>query len=160
LRPLQDEPFFRQWLGLASAPWIGILSGIAATALLQSSTVTAGLAIILVQQGALPPQAAIPIVIGATIGTTSTALVASLTMTPAARATAFANLTLCAFTALLYFPLLQPFAEWITSFAHDAAQAVAWAQTIFNLSVALLCLAILDYIGPQFERWMSLSRPA
>ncbi len=56
LKPLQDRPAFREWLALAEIPWKGVLAGIFFTALVQSSSVTTGLSILLVQQGILPPQ--------------------------------------------------------------------------------------------------------
>jgi Na/Pi-cotransporter len=91
LKPLQDQPAFKEWLALAQAPWLGVVTGLVFTALVQSSSVTMGVAILLVQQGILPPQAAIPIVVGANVGSTSTALMASFGMNPVARATAIAN---------------------------------------------------------------------
>jgi Na+/phosphate symporter len=62
LKPLQNRPQFH---GQVCLP-----AGLVFTALVQSSSVTTGLAILLVQQGLLPPQAAIPIVIGANMGST------------------------------------------------------------------------------------------
>jgi hypothetical protein len=49
----------------ARSPLIGVLAGLLITALVQSSSITIGLAILLVQQGMLAAAGAIPIVIGA-----------------------------------------------------------------------------------------------
>ena len=51
LKPLQDQPAFKAWIALAQAPWLGVLTGLVFTALIQSSSVTTGVAILLVQQG-------------------------------------------------------------------------------------------------------------
>lgn len=91
LAPLRDEPQLRAWLGYAATPAVGVFFGVAITALIQSSSVTTGLVILLVQQGLLPPEAAIPVVVGANVGSMSTALVASLAMGRVARATAATN---------------------------------------------------------------------
>jgi phosphate:Na+ symporter len=55
------------------------------TAIIQSGSITTGLCILLVQQNVLAATAAIPIVIGANIGTTATALLASAKMQTARR---------------------------------------------------------------------------
>jgi phosphate:Na+ symporter len=86
LKPLREQPVFMEWMARAQNPWLGVLAGLVFTTLIQSSSVTTGRAILLVQQGVLPPEAAIPIVVGANVGSTSTALVASLGMGSVARA--------------------------------------------------------------------------
>src|SRR5208283_416926 len=58
LKPLSYSSVFQEWLARAEAPWLGVLIGLAFTALVQSSSVTAGLAILMVQQGLLPAVAA------------------------------------------------------------------------------------------------------
>ena len=49
-------------------PILGVLVGVVLTALVQSSTIVTGLAIIMVQQGILSAPEAIPIVIGTNMG--------------------------------------------------------------------------------------------
>jgi len=130
LKPLQEQPVFKEWLALAQTPWLGVIAGLVFTALIQSSSVTTGVAILLVQQGILPPQAAIPIVIGANVGSTSTALMASFGMNPVARATAIANFLFNAAGVLIYFPFLGPFAWAMVDLAGDAWIAVACTHLI------------------------------
>ncbi|MFI5135176.1 MAG: Na/Pi cotransporter family protein, partial [Chitinophagales bacterium] len=80
LKPLQENDTFKHWLAQAETPWKGVLAGIVFTVMVQSSSVSIGLGILLVQQGILPAQAVIPIVLGANVGSTSTALIAALGM--------------------------------------------------------------------------------
>jgi Na/Pi-cotransporter len=155
LKPLQSQPAFQAWIGLAQAPWLGVLTGLVFTALIQSSSVTTGVAILLVQQGAMPPEAAIPIVIGANVGSTSTALMASLGMQPAARATAVSNFVFNAAGAIIFFPFLRPFARAVVTFAGDPGLAVAWAHLAFNVTVGVAFLATLGLIEPRLRRWLS-----
>ena len=54
LEPLQSHPAFKAWIALAQAPWLGVLTGLVFTALIQSSSVTTGVAILLAQQGVMP----------------------------------------------------------------------------------------------------------
>jgi Na/Pi-cotransporter len=158
LKPLQEQPAFKEWLALAQAPWLGVLTGLVFTALVQSSSVTTGVAILLVQQGILPPQAAIPIVVGSNVGSTSTALMASFGMNPVARATANSNFLFNAAGALIFFPFLAPFARVMVESAGDPGLAVAWAHLIFNLTIGLLFLLILDFIEPPLRRWLSADK--
>jgi len=92
LKPLAQNPIFAEVLKEASTPVLGVLAGMLVTAVVQSSSITTGLCILLVQQNLLPATAAIPIVIGASVGSTSTALVASIKMQRTARRVAIANL--------------------------------------------------------------------
>ncbi len=150
LKPLQQEPLFIEWLALAQAPWLGLVTGLVFTALVQSSSVTSGVAILLAQQGALPVEAAIPIVVGANVGSTSTALLASLGMGAVARATAFANALFNGIGAVLYFPFLAAFSHAMVSIASDPGLAVASAHLVFNLSISLAFLVAM----PWFEPWL------
>ena len=153
LRPLREQPAFVAGLELAQAPWLGILVGMVFTALIQSSSVTTGVSILLVQQGTLPAEAAIPIVIGANVGSTSTALVASLGMGAVARATATANLLFNAAGALIFFPFIHAFAGAVVGSAGDPSRAVAWAHLLFNVTIGLVFLVALDAIEPRLSRW-------
>lgn len=148
LKPLQTHPTFIEWLSYAKQPWVGLLMGIVFTALVQSSSVTCGVAILLAQQGGLPAEAAIPIVVGANVGSTSTALLASFGMSAVARATAAANCLFNAAGALLYLPFLPQFSRAVVERAGDPGLAVAWAHLIFNLSISLVFLLALDKIEP------------
>jgi Na/Pi-cotransporter len=155
LKPLQNQPAFKAWIALAQTPWLGVITGLVFTALIQSSSVTTGVAILLAQQGAMPPEAAIPIVIGANVGSTSTALMASLGMQPTARATAVSNFLFNAVGAIVFFPFLRGFAFAVVNFAGDPGLAVAWAHLAFNLTIGIAFLASLDLIEPLLRRWLS-----
>ena len=146
LRPLRDEGLLQEWLQLARVPILGILGGLVVTAMVQSSSVTTGLAIVLVQQGMLAPEAAIPIVMGANIGTTSTALIASTSMGLLARKAALANFGFSFFGVVLFFPFLPAFAAMIIEANASPALAVAWAHLLFNVIAAALFLPFLPRI--------------
>ncbi|REE18382.1 Na/Pi-cotransporter [Paraburkholderia sp. BL27I4N3] len=154
LKPLQNSAQLKDWLALAEAPLMGVLAGAVFTALVQSSSVTTGLAILLVQQGVLPPEAAIPIVIGSNVGSTSTALIAGLGMRPVARATAIANFLFNAAGVLVYLPFLRSFSRAAADLTANPGMAVAWAHLIFNLTVALIFLLTLNWIEPPLRSWL------
>jgi len=100
----------------------------------------------------LPVEAAVAIVVGANVGSTSTALLSSLAMSRAARDTAFANLLFNMTGALLFIPLIGPLSAQLDA-AASAAMAVATAHLLFNLGIALLFLPILPRVEALVARW-------
>jgi phosphate:Na+ symporter len=153
LKPLAQNPVFAEVLSRSTTPLMGALAGMLITAGVQSSSITTGLSILLVQQNILPATAAIPIVIGANIGTTATALVASIKMQRTARRVAIANLCFNAFGVLLFLPFLGQFASKVVEFAGDPGMAVAWAQLIFNVVMTFAVLLLLRIFQRHLERF-------
>jgi phosphate:Na+ symporter len=121
--------------------------------LFQSSSITTGLCILLVQQNIVTATAAIPIVIGANIGTSATALVASIKMQRTARRVAIANLCFNVFGVLLFLPFLGWSARRIVELAGAPAQAVAWTQLIFNVGMSMAVLILLRFLQGWLERF-------
>jgi sodium-dependent phosphate cotransporter len=63
----------------AANPWVGLSVGVLGTVLIQSSTTTTAIAVTAVGSGALPIHSAIPIILGANVGTTVTTTLVALT---------------------------------------------------------------------------------
>jgi len=141
-------------LAWASTPWLGVLLGAGVTALIQSSSVTTGVAVLLVQQGVLPAESAISLVVGANVGSTSTALVASAGMSRFAKATARANLLFNLVGMLAFLPFLDVFARAVVQLAGGPALSVAWAHVVFNLTLSMGFLLVLRPIEPWLRRWV------
>lgn len=155
LQPLQASPAVQAWLATADNPWSGLVVGIAATVLLQSSSVVVGLAILLVQQGLLPAESAVPIVIGSNVGTTSTALVASLRLGIVARRSALANLLFNLGGLILVAPFLPWLARTVVRANESPAIAVASAHLYFNVGIAAVFLLVLTLMHRKLERFDS-----
>jgi len=153
LKPLAQNPIFADVLSRSRTPLMGVLAGALVTALVQSSSITTGLCILLVQQNILAGAAAIPIVIGANIGTTATALVASIKMQKTARRVAASNLCFNTFGVLLFLPFLGRFAVKVVEFAGNPGMAVAWAQLIFNLAMTAAVLVLLRIFQKPLARY-------
>lgn len=151
LKPLTESPVFIEILSRSNSPLAGVIAGLLVTAIVQSSSITTGLCILLVQQQLMPVTAAIPIVIGANIGTTTTALVASVKMHKTAKHVALANLSFNALGVLLFLPFLRNFALRTVQLAGDPGMAVAWAQLIFNLVMVFVVLVLLRLFHRQLE---------
>lgn len=153
LQPLRESPALLGWFELAASPWLGVLAGVVVTALLQSSSVTTGLAVVLVQQGLLGSEAAIYIVVGANVGTTVTGLIASASMGGVARRTAVINTGFKLIGVAVFAPMLVVFAQAVVQHTPSPEHAVAVAHLLFNLLSSVLLLVFLPSYAPWLERW-------
>ena len=63
----------------AEHPWVALSVGVLGTVLIQSSTTTTAIAVTAVGSGALPIRSAVPIILGANVGTTVTTTLVALT---------------------------------------------------------------------------------
>ena len=143
LAPLRESPQMQELLLHTHSPLMGLLIGIILTVILQSSTVVTGLAIVFVQQTLLLPEHSIPIVLGANIGTTATALLASVRMSRTAKKAAMSNTIINTVGVLLIFPFLRPFTHWVLSVAATPSLVVAIAHLSFNVALVSLFLFLL-----------------
>jgi phosphate:Na+ symporter len=150
MAPLQQNETWINLLKLSDNPFIGVLSGILITAVLQSSSVVSGLVIILTGQGLLPIEGAIAVIMGANLGTTSTALLASASMGIMAKNTARANLIFNFMGLLVCFPFIGWFKNFIINLNMEDTYRVATAHLIFNVVVAVITLPFLKGLG----RWI------
>jgi Na/Pi-cotransporter len=156
LEPLRNDPRMTDWLELARQPLLGVAAGIVVTALLQSSSVVTGLAILLVQQGTLDMHGAVAIVIGANVGTTATALLASLPMSLSARRAALGNLLFNTTGVVLMLPFVTLLANTVGGLTQTPAMAVALAHLLFNIGIALLFLPLLGPVTRLLAGWTPL----
>lgn len=138
LAPLQNAPGVLSFLTEAHNPLIAILFGCIFTALVQSSSVTTGLAIILTQQGLISLENAVPLIMGANIGTTSTALIAMFNMDVAAKKAALSHFLFNVGGVILFTPLLFIFGYKLAEYTENPALVLANIHLIFNLSTSLL----------------------
>jgi Na/Pi-cotransporter len=130
-----------------------LLYGIILSALFQSSSLITGLGVAMVDQGLLGITEAIYIVLGANIGTTSTALIASLGLNQIAKKVAFANLLF----NLVGVVAIYPFANYLVYLATElgngnSGAAVAYGNLIFNVTLAILLLPFVNYFSDWVEK--------
>jgi phosphate:Na+ symporter len=143
MAPLRTDPMLIELLTKAQHPIMGILYGIVITVIIQSSSVVVGLVVVLMGQGILTLDAAIPIVVGANIGTTSTALLVSLRLAPMAKLVAMSASTFNLLGVLITYPFFGYLSSFAKSFTTDPALQVAAAFTISNTYVSVFFLLIL-----------------
>jgi phosphate:Na+ symporter len=125
-----------------------VLLGAAITAVTQSSSAGVAAALVALDGGAIGFGQAAVMVIGMNIGTTVTALLATLGGSVAARQTGVAHLLFNLITGVLAFVLLAPFAPlaeaWISAGGRDEARlALVIFHTGFNVAGVIIVLGFL-----------------
>lgn len=78
MRPLADSAAFNEWITMFSNPLLGVLIGMAVTAVLQSSSASVGVLQAMSSTGSIRFATAIPILIGMNIGKCITVVIASI----------------------------------------------------------------------------------
>ncbi len=140
---------------LGEHPIVSLIFTAALTALLQSSAAMIGLAMTLSFTGVLTVHSAIPVILGANIGTCLTAFMSSLGLNVNARRVAVAHFLVKATGVTLAFPFINEEVHWlgiINQFltkcgpftADSVSLQIAIAHFCFNLGLALLFLPFLS----------------
>ena len=124
---------------------LGLFAGILFTALVQSSSATTAMVIVLVGEGVLDLNSAMPIILGSNIGTCITALLASIGTGLSARRAAVAHVLFNVIGVVLFMFFLQPYTNFVSSLTPKVARQVAWGHTLFNVTNTILFLPFISY---------------
>lgn len=143
IQPLRDSDQLTSLLLLTSNTFLSILIGILLTIILQSSTVVTGLAIIFVQQDLISAANCIPIVLGANVGTTFTALFASIRMSRTAKKAALANTLINTVGVVIFYPFMTLYTDWVLKNAPNEGMVIATAHLSFNVILVSFFLIML-----------------
>jgi len=149
--PLRDYPPFIELLREMEHPLYGILLSALFTAVVQSSSATTGVIIMLASQGLISLEQGIALVFGANIGTCVTALLAAIGNSRDALRTALVHITFNTLGVAVWYPFIDQFAEWvrllspaapelqgIARLAAETPRQIANAHTLFNVGNTLL----------------------
>lgn len=164
MKPLRSyEPFIEFMISLES-PIYAVLVGAAFTAVIQSSSATTGILIVMASQGLLGLEIAIAITLGSNIGTCVTAALASIGKPREAIRTAAVHSLFNVLGAVIWIgliPQLADFARWVspvhdelTGLARLAAESprqIANVHTFFNLANALIFIGFTTQIARIVE---------
>ena len=171
MRPLRSyEPFIIMMQNVDN-PAIGILLSAAFTGLIQSSSATMGVVIVLASQGLISLEGGIALALGANIGTCATAGLASLGKPREAVRVAVAHVSFKIVGVLLIVWFIPPFADFVREIspsspeltgadrlAADTPRQVANAHTLFNVGIAFLFLPFAGLFA-RFCEWVVPDRP-
>lgn len=156
LQPLTESPQLWQWLVRVQAnPALGLLAGLGMTLTVQSSSATIAMLQTVAAQpgpdgvhGLLSLAGAIPVLLGDNIGTTITAVLASIGQGKDAKRVAAAHAIFNLSGAVVCCGLLGPFAALVQRLSPAGpecaviARQIANAHTLFNVCCALVWLPL------------------
>ena len=137
---------------MGQSPWIGVLVGIIATAITQSSTAVTSMAVAMGMSQVIVLEGAIGIILGANIGSCITGLLAALRLSPVARQVSYAQILINVIGVLIFLPFIPQFASFIERTSPDLPRQIANAHTIFNVSVSLLLFPFVRQIANVAKR--------
>ncbi len=141
------EPFIDLMADLEN-PLLAVLVGLLFTALVQSSSATTGIVVVLASEGLITSPAGIALVLGANVGTSVTAQLAALGKSPDAIRAAVVHTMFNFVGALAWLPFVSVLAGWVESIGGPLARQIANAHTIFNVTNTVV---FLEFV-PQLER--------
>lgn len=130
--------------------FLAFLSGLVITLFVQSSSATVGLTMAVASQGVIPLETAIAIVLGDNIGTTITAVLASLGANRSAKQAALSHVVIKIIGTIIIFAILPIYSRLILLTSTDIVRQVANAHTIFNIIAALIFLPFIS----QYARFI------
>jgi len=158
MAPLRDyQPFLTLMLELQN-PFYAILIGLIFTALVQSSSATIGIIIVMASSGFLTLPAGIALAMGANIGTTVTALLATIGKSREAVRTGLIHLQFNLLAVLIWLPFIPELSQMAVYISHTEAiqngvsmaylaentpREIANANTIFNLISLIIFLPFI-----------------
>lgn len=146
LAPIRTMPEFVKVFSMFSAnSYFGVVKvaaiGALITAVVQSSSATLGITITLAGQGLIDYQTAVALVLGENVGTTITAIIATLNTNVNAKRAAYAHTIinlLGVFWVTALFPYFIKYLSYVSDPKENMTVAIAAAHTSFNIANVLL----------------------
>jgi phosphate:Na+ symporter len=157
VEPLKEEPAFVEWLKKTERPLTGAAIGGLITLIIQSSSATVGMAIILSKKGLLSLAGGVAVMLGAELGTCSDTLLATIKGSRQAVKTGLFQLVFNPITIVLGLVFFQPLLKLVQYVSSQAPieRAIANAHMIFNITGVLL----LVWTIPLFEKGLNKLLP-
>ena len=156
--PVREWPPFIELMQNMRNPLLSVAIGALFTAIVQSSSATTGIVIVLASQGLISLESGIGLIFGANIGTCITAFLSSMGRPREALQAAWAHVIFNVAGVLLWLALIPQFADLVRTIspvtetlqgleraAADTPRQIANAHTIFNIANLLI---FIWFTGP------------
>lgn len=165
MKPLRTFQPFLEFMIQMENPLIGIMVAAAFTGLIQSSSATTGVVIVMASQGLITLPAGIALAFGANIGTCVTAMLAAIGKPREAMRAALVHVIFNIGGVLVWILFISHLAEFVVWFSPshpeltgidrlgaETPRQIANAHTIFNLCNTLIFIWFTTQIGRLVER--------
>jgi phosphate:Na+ symporter len=166
MKPLQSYQPFIDTVQHLDSPLLAILFGALFTALVQSSSATTGVIIVIAGEGLISLETGIALALGANIGTCVTALLAAIGRPPAAVQTAMVHVCFNVFGVVIWYGFIDQLAAWVrhvspvhpeltddlARLAAESPRQIANAHTTFNVANTLIFIWFTTPIARLMRR--------
>lgn len=150
LKPLRELPAFTDFMiDLSHQPILGLFVGTLFTMIVQSSSATIGILQTIADEGMISLRGALPILFGDNIGTTITAVLASIGASVAAKRTALVHVIFNIVGAIIFtilLPVVYNIVLWIGEGVNIRMQ-IAYAHGLFNVTNTLIFLPLIPVLA-------------
>lgn len=162
MTPFEDTPSLRMFLGaIATVPFVAVLLGAAVTWAVHSSVAVVLFAMSLAASGALPPNAAFALVLGANLGTAVNPILEGPSNgDPAARRVPVGNFLIRLVGVSICLATLDPIGRAMVYIDPDPARAIADFHTLFNVVLASLFFGVLSPYARLLEWLLPIRTPS
>ena len=148
--PLRESEIFKTlFMTLGENPILGILTGAAVTAIIQSSSASVGILQTLAASGLVPFHAAVYIIMGQNIGTCITAMLSAIGASRNAKCASYMHLlfniigtVLFSIVSIAYFKIINP----TMGFGPISQTEISVVHTVFNIATTILLFPFSSYI--------------
>ncbi len=148
--PLRESEIFKTlFMTLGENPILGILTGAAVTAIIQSSSASVGILQTLAASGLVPFHAAVYIIMGQNIGTCITAMLSAIGASRNAKCASYMHLlfniigtVLFSIVSIAYFKIINP----TMGFGPISQTEISVVHTVFNIATTILLFPFSNYI--------------
>ncbi|NOQ69915.1 MAG: Na/Pi cotransporter family protein [Gammaproteobacteria bacterium] len=171
MKPLRTYQPFLDLMVQMEAPVIGILIAAGFTALIQSSSATTGIVIVMASQGFISLPAGIALAFGANVGTCVTALLASIGKPREALRAAAVHVLFNILGVLVWLGFITHLANFVSWFspshpelmgadrlAAETPRQIANAHTIFNIANTFIFIGFAGQFA-RFVEWLVPDKP-
>ncbi len=153
VEPLKNDAFFAEWMKKTENPIMGALIGMIVTLVIQSSSATVGMAIVLTKKGFLSLMGGVAVMLGAELGTCSDTLLATIKGSRQALKTGLFHVTFNLLSITLGLILFYPFVNLVEKISGDASieRTLANAHVLFNI----FGVSVFIWTIPLFEKLLN-----
>lgn len=152
--PLQNSAAFHATIAkLSDNMFLGILTGVVMTAIIQSSSAATGILIALSGTGVLSLEVVVPILYGCNIGTCVTAIISSIGTKKNAKRAAIIHLIIKIVGTIIFIPVTQILIKLVVAITpvHVVGgelikKQIANAHTVFNIGNTIILLPFIKYL--------------
>ncbi|MCC7203204.1 MAG: Na/Pi cotransporter family protein [Nitrospirae bacterium] len=153
--PLKDSVLFKTMLlSVGESPVTAILIAAVLTAIVHSSAAVIGMTLALSLHNLITLDVAIPIILGANIGTCVTAVYSSFGANIEARQVAAAHILFKILGVVIFFPFIGLFTGLVELTSSDVPRQIANAHTLFNIAIGIIFVPLTNPIANLIQKMM------